>query len=154
MTLEFGNQMQVNWINEMKEPEIIADKYSRDDSQRYYERKFPEIMFRKNFNHEPLRWVCPMCGVENFIRGFGYYNSGGYSQFMPIITPRIYLCHNSRCDLKRFYYRDQRNTLWARYVGKFEEINELDFKSSHDPLKFYDDLPLVACDPKQTNLFS
>lgn len=147
MNLIFGDQTQVNYFESMKEPEVIADRFSRADSARYEERKWPEIMFRKNFSYEQLRWTCPHCGVENYIRPWPY------NEESPIITPRVYLCHNSRCHVKRFYWRDHRNTLWARYIGKFEEINELDFKSNHDPLKFYSDLPEHPVDPKQTTLF-
>lgn len=115
MRLAFGDRTQANWINEMKEPELIADKYGRDDSERYLQRKMPEIMTRKNFNHENLRWQCP---------------------------------------LWRFYWRDPSNTLWARYLAKYEDINELEFKSSHDPLKFYENLSLESVNPHQANLFN
>jgi hypothetical protein len=130
-------------------PELICDTQSRSGSVSYYERHWPDIMTRKNFNHEPLRWTCLLCGVENIIRGWCYHKN--WQCFQPIITPRIYLCHNSSCMSRRFYWRDNRNQLFARYLGKYELIDELEFTSAHDPLKFYSDLKLI--DPKQITLF-
>lgn len=146
--LEFGNRTQTQWINSMAQMEKIADKYDRHKAQRYYEHNFPEIMFRKNYNYESSRWTCPQCGVDNFIRVHAYQKT----DFKSIITPRIYACHNSRCPARRFYWRDGVNTLWARFLGKYEVIDELEFVSNHDPLKFYSDLK-PNIDPKQISMF-
>lgn len=67
--------------------------------------------------------------------------------FQPVITPRIYHC---RCSQKVFYWREGSN-LKARFVGKYEDFDELAFASDSDPWKFYTNLKTI--DPKQTQLF-
>lgn len=144
-TLEWGNKSQALMIEKLKESEVIATGYTRDRSERYYDRNFPEIMFRR-FNYEETKWTCPLCSVDNYVR------VDNYQTLPPIITPRVYFCHNSQCELRRFYWRDSNNVLFARYLGKYECIDELEFASAHDPWKFYDKLKPFT-DPKQISMF-
>lgn len=135
-------------IEKLIEPEIICTQYDRDRSEDYMERKMPEIMTRKNFNFEPVRWTCPGCGMDNNVSVHCYSKL----PYQPIVTPRIYRCHNSRCQVRRFYYRDSKNQLWAQFIGKYDLIDELEFKSRFDPIKFYANLDAQS-DYNQTTLF-
>lgn len=148
MKLQFGNHDQVQHLQRIAKPELVTDEEDRHNSKTYYNFHWPAILYRKNFNAENIKWTCPVCNVDNFVR----VHIQSTKFYQPIITPRIYSCHNSRCIVRRFYWRQDDNDLYARYVGKYEEINELDFTSPFDPIKFYANLkPFV--DPKQTQLF-
>lgn len=136
MKAEFGNLEQMKLIEHLKETEIVTDNDSRRGSRNYYDRNFPDILYRRNFNAENLKWTCPLCNVDNFVRVHIYSTEF----YQPVITPRVYFCHNSRCHMRRFYWRDEKNTLLARFVSKGEGLNELDFISRFDPIKFYANL--------------
>lgn len=131
------------------EAEFLADRYTRANSQRYHDNHMPEIMFRKNFNFEPVKWTCPRCGVDNTVSVHTYSTLN----YQPIITPRVYRCHNSSCQQRRLYYRDKiENSLYARYIGKYEDVDELKFQSPFDPIKFYANLKPQS-DYNQISLF-
>lgn len=148
MKLEFGNKNQTTWMEIMNSTIIVADRYSRAESKSYHDRHMPEIMYRKNFNFERVLWICPLCGVENKASVHIYSTL----EYQPIITPRVYYCHNSQCNVRRFYWRDSINQLFARFLGKYESIDELEFTSAHDPMKFYANLkPFI--DPNQISMF-
>ena len=168
--LEFGNKHQATMIEQLRSQEMIADDYSRSNAARKNSGREPG----RKMNLENVRWECPLCGVMNFARTFVYSKAyvlvdNGWDDdeyihnhefeenddrepFQPIITPRISFCHNSKCGGRRFYWRNSRNELFARYLGKYEDINELDFRCEHDPMKFYLEL-LTRPAPNQTNLF-
>ncbi len=132
----------MNLIEVFKETTVVSDKYERSNSERYYDRKLPDIKSWKIFRFEENRWKCPSCGYENTIRPT-------MGQFGHIITPRIYSC---RCHVKRFYWRDEKNNLLARYISKYEIIDELEFISRFDPIKFYANLKAETIH-NQTTLF-
>jgi hypothetical protein len=134
-------------MEDMNKKVLIADRNSRRDSQSYYDRHMPEIMYRKNFNFEKVMWTCPYCNVDNKA-SVHIYSTLGYQ---PIITPRVYYCHNSKCHVRRFYWRDAANQLFAQFLGKYDSIDELEFTSAHDPMKFY--IGLKPFIPNQTTMF-
>jgi rubredoxin len=114
----------VNTILNLIEPETIAE----GKRERGYYNGTRWIGAEDNL------WICPRCNKENFAR----LVVKSYGPDL-IMTPRIYQCKNNQCNLKRFYWRDHKNTLFARYLGKYEDIDELAFTSRHDPLKYYQD---------------
>ena len=82
--------------------------------------------FNKQQAVENPRWMCS-CGVMNFARTW---------MGELIMTPRVYNCHNSKCDRRRFYFRDG-DELHAREVLASEVVDETGFESDADPVKFY-----------------
>jgi len=135
--LNFGDNNQIEFLTVSRETETVTDRTDRQMKR----------------DPEPLRWTCPACGLDSFARGYLYAPSQrAWCDYLPIITPRIYRCHNSRCGLRRFYWRDGKNNLLARFLSKYELIDELEFTSNYDPLKFYLNLK-PATDPNQTSLF-
>lgn len=107
-------------------PVKVADARSREEIA--YRNQYRE--FNKQQAVENPRWVCPGCGVMNFARTHNYGNGH-------IITPRAYCCHNSKCGGRRFYWRNERNELFARMLDS-GGVDELEFVSVHDPVKFYE----------------
>ena len=87
---------------------------------------------RRYFEGDFATWICPACGVCNEVRT----TLGGYGH---IITPRIYHCHNHACHVRRFYYRED-GAIFARYIGKYDSVDEIAFADIDDPVKFYDGL--------------
>ncbi len=108
----------------------VADNYSREQIEE--RNRFRE--FNKQQAVENPRWLCE-CGVMNFARTHNYGNGH-------IVTPRAFLCHNSKCGRRMFYWRETGNVLQSLKLGPTDEVDELAFTSVHDPIKFYENLKL------------
>jgi hypothetical protein len=150
---------QVRLMDDLTLPVCIADSITRHNAA-------VKNANREEAKHMPLentKWDCPRCGITNFVRVHIYsdqrvsvksYFDNNFEEdyysvpFYPVITPRIYFCHNSKCRMMRFYYREG-DKLMAKYVGKYEEISEIAFASPEDPLKFYEGF----ASRRQINLF-
>lgn len=128
---------------DLLESEIIADNYSRDNVKR----KNADREIKRWFPDERNKWECPACGVMNTMR----LHLRDYDTLL-VITPRIYPCHNHRCHMRRFYWRNGLNQLLARYLSKYESVDELSFTSKFDPVKFYANLK-PDHNPNQLKMF-
>ena len=162
---EFGDLTQIKFLEGIGEPEFVADDRSRNNAAYKNMSREP----KRQMNLEDTRWTCPRCGYQNYARVATtagtlwhierYWRDEDPDEdepeviFQPIITPRIFICHHNSCGMRRFYRREG-TKLYARFVGKYEDVDELAFTSEQDPLKFYKHLTRPASSSGQIKLFN
>lgn len=126
-----------------------------DDADLQYKEDIPVNEFTEvicqgkrhwRYNPEDGVWICPACTRENKMN---YVINWQNHQL--IMTPRIFTCRNPACHVRRLFWRDSRNILYAEYIGKYDSVDEIARISRHDPVKFYQSLKSFS-DPNQLKL--